>query len=309
MSKLFTENVIAILWDFDCTLIPGYMQKPLFDHYRVDERKFWRQVTEQTENYRQGGTHALNEMVYLNQILDYVKDGRFAGLNNQLLKKLGEKIEFYEGLPDFLAELKQAARRPDKQAAKITVEHYVLSSGLRKMIEGSVIAKHLDGIWACEFAESEDKNLQQSVLEKVAYVIDHTTKTRAVFEVNKGVNVQPDIDVNATMPEAERRVPIPQMICVGDGPSDVPVFSVVNRYKGHTLAVYNPRSDQAYEQAYQLHEEQRVNHHAQAVFHAHSDAGRWLLHTVRNVAEEIRVRHRREMEEQVGKPLKHPHDQ
>ena len=305
MSKLFTENVIAILWDFDCTLIPGYMQDPLFERYRVDAQEFWRQVRSQAEQHQQNGIQVLKELIYLNQILSYVKAGRFHDLNNQRLKELGQGINFYEGLPDFLGEIKQRVNHADKQAAKITVEHYVLSSGLRKMIEGSAIAQYLDGIWACEFVESKQA---PHVLEKIVYVIDHTTKTRAVFEINKGANVDPDIDVNATMPEDERRVPIQQMIYVGDGPSDVPVFSVINERKGHTLAVYNPRSDKAYKQAYQLNEEKRVNHYAKAVFTTDSEAGSWLLHTVDKLAEQIRERHQREVKEQVGKPLEHTHD-
>ena len=304
--EIFTENIIAILWDFDCTMIPGYMQKPLFEHYQVDERRFWRRIDDQVEKCRQSGIQAMNEMIYLNQILDCVKSGQFKGLNNQLLRELGGRIEFYEGLPGFLAKLKEAVDPSLRRVANIKVEHYVLSSGLRQMIEGSAIADHLDGIWACEFAESAGP---PRLLERVLYVIDHTTKTRAVFEINKGANVRPDIDVNATMPEDERRVPIRNMIYVGDGPSDVPVFSVVNEYKGHTLAVYNPRSRKAYEQAYQLREEERVNYYAEAVFHAKSDAGRWLAHTVQKLAEAIHARHRRKMKERVGKSLKHTHDQ
>ena len=304
MSKIFTDNIIAILWDFDCTLIPGYMQKPLFEHYQVGEKKFWHQVEEQAARYRQSGIQALNEMVYLNQILDFVRNGRFAGLNNRLLQQLAKKIQFYEGLPDFLAELKTVCCA-DNEDVEVSVEHYVLSSGLRQMIQGSAIAQHLNGVWACEFVEGD---APPHAFEKVAYVIDHTTKTRAVFEINKGANIYSEIDVNATMPEAERRVPISQMIYVGDGPSDVPVFSVINRHKGHTLAVYNPRSRQAHDQAYQLQEEKRVHYHAEAVYHSSSAAGRWLLHTVKEVAENIRKRHHTEVREQVGKPLKHPHD-
>ena len=305
MSKLFTDNIIAILWDFDCTLIPGYMQDPLFEYYGVDAQEFWDQVHSQAEQYQQNGIQVLKELIYLNQILRYVKDGRFQGLNNQRLKELGQGINFYEGLPDFLGEIQQRVNHADKQAAKITVEHYVLSSGLRKMIEGSAIAKYLKGIWACEFVESKQA---PHVLEEIAYVIDYTTKTRAVFEINKGANVDPKIDVNATMLEDERRVPIRQMIYVGDGPSDVPVFSVIKRYKGRNLAVHNPQSDEAYKQAYQLNKEGRVEHHAEAVFATKSAAGRWLLHTVDELAEQIRERHQREVKEQVGKPLQHTHD-
>ena len=101
-TSLFVQNIIAVIWDFDKTLIPGYMQTPLFNHYGVDEGTFWKEVNGLEKEYQaRGAEFVSNENLYLNHILTYVKHGIFKGLNNALLRKLGSKIQFCEGLPDF----------------------------------------------------------------------------------------------------------------------------------------------------------------------------------------------------------------
>ena len=102
MSKqLFNQTVIAMVWDFDKTLLPGYMQEPLFVEYGIDERSFWGEVNALPERYKRGGVEMIStEILYLNHILDYVHDGRFGGLNNARLKSLGSKLSFYPGIPE-----------------------------------------------------------------------------------------------------------------------------------------------------------------------------------------------------------------
>ena len=100
-SQIFPQTVIAVVWDFDKTLIPGYMQEPLFEHYGVDENAFWGEVSALPDKYRRGGVDLIStEILYLNHILDYVADGRFSGLTNAKLKKLGAQLAFYPGIPD-----------------------------------------------------------------------------------------------------------------------------------------------------------------------------------------------------------------
>lgn len=110
-------------------------------------------------------------------------------------------------------------------------------------------------------APQERADPQAAVLLRVVYAIDNTTKIRAVFEIDKGVNKHPDkITVNGMMAHEDRRVPFEHMIYIADGPSDVPVFSVVGQYGGRTLAVYNPeaRQEMDFRQALGLHEQGRV---------------------------------------------------
>src|ERR1700730_18269545 len=193
-ERLFLRTTIAIVWDFDTTLIPGYMQEPLFRHFGIDGSQFWREANALPQFYRQhGATRASKDTLYLNHILAYVKAGRFAGLNNRTLRELGREIEFYPGLPDFFPKTKERIAKNSSFAKhQLAVEHYIVSTGLREVIMGSRIAPHVDDVWACEFAEAsaEPVYLEKpqtlfdegaGVLCEVAYALDNTSKTRAIF--------------------------------------------------------------------------------------------------------------------------------
>ena len=113
-AALFTATVIAIIWDFDQTLIPGYQQDPLFDEYRIDPKDFWDEVNALEGHYQHQGLVVSRDTLYLNHILTYVKDGHMPGLTNQKLKELGAKLTFYPGIPEFLDtfhEFRNARRR------------------------------------------------------------------------------------------------------------------------------------------------------------------------------------------------------
>src|SRR5688500_7812311 len=101
-APLFSQTTIAVIWDFDKTLVPEYMQKPLFEHFEIDERRFWEEVNALPAFYSENGLELVSpDTLYLNHILTYVREGIFKGLNNSLLRELGSKIAFYPGLPDF----------------------------------------------------------------------------------------------------------------------------------------------------------------------------------------------------------------
>ena len=315
--QAFPQNVIAVIWDFDKTLIPGYMQEPIFQKYNVKEKQFWKEVREAVVHYRtQKNGQVSSEIVYLNQIIDYVKDGRFAGLNNQGLQDMGQGMEFFPGLPDFFGSLKQELSegndcKPEYQQYEIKLEHYVISTGLRQIILGSQIAPHLDGVWGCELLE-ELNSQGEPELAKIGYVLDHTTKTRAIFEINKGANKrQEHIDVNARMLEEHRRVPISNMVYIADGPSDVPVFSVVKRYGGRNLAVHppsvssHPHNQQVYDQVFDLQKDGRVDHMGPADFTADSTTTLWLKRVVHDIADQIVNRQETVIKKNVGKAPRH----
>ena len=115
---------------------------------------------------------------------------------------------------------------------------------------------------------------------QIGYMIDNTSKTRAIFEINKG----PDYPVNARVAQEDRRVPIRNMIYVADGPSDVPVFSVVQQYGGRSLGVYQAGSANNYEGVKQLEDDACVDSIAPANFLTGEPAHLWLTTTVRQIA-------------------------
>lgn len=317
---IFPQNVIGVIWDFDKTLIPGYMQAPLFERYGVDPATFWTESDGLDEFYRSRGAGMTSgDTLYLNHILSYVRAGRMKGLTNDLLRDLGAEIRFYEGMPDFMGMLtKQIESDPAYAEHQITVEHYVVSSGLRQMILGSAVAPYVEEVWACEFAEEiappgyldsgqmfsgEDREIRQ-----IVYTIDNTTKTRAVFEINKGTNRHPNIDVNSKIAHEDRRVPFPNMVYVADGPSDVPVFSVVEKHGGKTFAVYRPGSESEFEQVNRLLEQDRIHAYGPADYTEGSQTAMWLTHSVRAIADRI-VRDRSQaLSERLGAPPGHLSD-
>jgi len=317
---IFPQNVIAVIWDFDKTLIPGNMQKPLFEHFDIDEGAFWEEVDGLEGWYRErGNTLIARDTLYLNHILTYVQAGKMPGLGNGLLRELGAEMEFYEGMPDFLGSMrKEVESDPRFSEHQIHVEHYVVSTGLRQMILGSAVAPYVNGVWASEFTElvappgyadgqsqlfSPDGEIRQLI-----YTIDNTTKTKAIFEINKGTNKNPNIDVNAKIAPEDRRVPFQNMIYIADGPSDVPVFSVVDANGGRTFAVYRPGSPTEFQQASRLLEQDRIDAFGEADFRDGSHTAMWITHATEQIAQRI-VRDREEaLSERMGLPPRHVAD-
>ena len=319
--QLFPQNVIAMIWDFDRTLIPGNMEGPLFRHYGIDEAAFWEEVDGLEEWYRNHGSEVIaRDQLYLHHILTYVQAGRMAGLGNDLLRSFGAEIQFHRGMPDFFDRIKKTIEAEPRFAEhQISIEHYVVSTGLRQMILGSVAAPYLEDVWACEFTEMvappEYRDHQgqlfspEGEIRQLIYTVDNTTKTRALFEINKGSNKNPSIDVNAKMAREDRRVPFQNMIYVADGPSDVPVFSVVEANGGRTYAVYKPGSRTEFEQAARLLEQNRVDAFGEADYAEDSHTAMWLTHAAEGIARRIVGDREEAISEMVGLPPRHVADE
>lgn len=313
---LFTGNVIAVVWDFDQTLIPGYQQKPLFEEYGVDAGVFWQEVNALTDHYAGHGIQVSPDTTYLNHLLTYVRTGVLPGLTNAKLRDLGSRLEFYAGMPTFLQTSKVSVESNQQfQNHGITVEHYVVSTGLRQMIQGSAIAPLITGVWACEFIEeppgagfmerSPEMPSADQEISQVGYFLDNTTKTRAIWEINKGTNRDPNIGVNDLIAQEDRRVPLRNMIYVADGPSDIPVFSILNANGGRTLGVYNPASDSHFEGVKRLSDQGRVHFVAEANYLEGSTASRWILKSLNEIAELIVKDRSRALADRVRPPAGH----
>lgn len=157
---LYTQTVIALVWDFDRTLIPGNMQDPIFDAYDVDPAVFWAEVDGLVEYYRRQGIRIQRDIAYLGHVLTYAREGIFKGLTNERLFELGSELEAAPGMPEFLEETRQrVADIPDFASEGISVEHYIVSTGILPLIEGSVFAGHVDGIWANTLIETDRKSV------------------------------------------------------------------------------------------------------------------------------------------------------
>lgn len=296
-------DVIATIWDFDKTLIPNYMQEPIFKHYKFDGAQFWAENRKEIQALRDQGLDANEDSFYLNRLLEFSKKGgMFEGLNNDLLVRFGKEIEFYEGVVDLFTAVNKLNDEPQYRDAGITFENYIVSTGLKRMIIGSDIFPHVKHVWGAELVDVEENGLRH--LGKIAYSLDNTSKTKAIFEINKGVGVVEgaSIDVNSKIPESERRVRFRNMVYVADGPSDVPAFSLINEKGGATLAVYPKGSKEAFAQVDKLRRDDRVQMIAEADYRKDSTAVLWIMRRLEERAQAIIEEKNRIYQQPAGTP-------
>jgi phosphoglycolate phosphatase-like HAD superfamily hydrolase len=229
-------EIIALIFDFDDTLVPDSTTKLLAKH-AIDTDKFWK--VQARSLIERGYDQA---PAYLKLMLDNVGEGKPLGkLSNRALMEFGATLDsdFHPGLPQFFDDVKSSVEEHEN----IEVEFYIISGGLQAVVEGSgIVQKYFTGVYGCQLDENE--NGQISYIKRC---VTFTEKTRYLFEINKGISskdsqVRPNL-VNKFIPESDRRVPFSHMIYVGDGLTDMPCFALVKKNKGKTFGVFDPSSE------------------------------------------------------------------
>jgi len=235
------ENVIAVIFDCDGTLCKDTTTF-LLRRYGQDTAVFWKDV----DSMAKAGWDP--SLAYVTKICDMVRNGVLLDLNNKRLREIGAEISFFPGLPEAFRELKQFVHQDSRfRKARILLELYIITGGLEELIKGSKIytpEKYVDDIFGCTF--EEDSN---GKFVRPKSVLTFTEKTKFLFAINKGIvgevlRTDP-YEVNKVVPQEERRVPFNRMIYVGDGPSDVPCFSIIKnaRQPGVVVGVWESRRE------------------------------------------------------------------
>lgn len=232
-QSLDKKPVAAIMYDFDKTLSPKDMQEYAFiPGVGMRAEDFWSKCMEITKQNR------------MDQILAYMlvmvqeAEGRML-LNREEFKKLGKSVELFPGVPTWFKRVNAYAEKKG-----IEVEHYIISSGLKEIIEGTKIAEEFKEIYAAEFCYN-DKN----VPIWPAMAVNYTSKTQFLFRINKGMlDVTEHKSLNEFMPDDNRRIPFRNMIYIGDGLTDVPCMKLVKVNGGHSIAVRQNDDDELVKQ-------------------------------------------------------------
>ena len=238
------KPIVALIYDFDGTLSPGNMQEFGFiQAVGKTKEEFWKM-----SDGIAVGQDASNVLAYMKLMFD---EARKAGipLRRSKFKEFGKHIELYEGVKEWFGLVNEYGREKG-----VRVEHYINSSGLKEIIEGSSIAKEFHHIYAGTFIYNED-----GVAEWPGIAVDHTAKTQFLFKISKGITSQHDSKmVNASIADDKKRIPFSHMIYFGDGETDIPCMKIVGMFGGNPIAVYDPDSAKKKATAQKLQRQGRV---------------------------------------------------
>lgn len=218
---------VAIAYDFDGTLAPGYMQHNSFiPELGVKSAIFWAKAK------RKAKKNDMDEILaYMHLMLEEAHYKRLTVTKEAFIKH-GKDIPLFEGVEEWFDRINQYGK-----SKKIDVRHFVISSGLREMIEGSSIYKYFDYVFASGFEYD-----QNNVAIWPALCVNYTTKTQYLFRINKGVNNSWDNKaVNKYVPDSERDILFSNMIYIGDGETDVPSMKMIMYQGGTSIAVWTKR--------------------------------------------------------------------
>ena len=250
------KPIVALVYDFDGTLSPGNMQEFGFiQAVGKTAPEFWTM----SDNIAIG-QDASNVLAYMKLMFDEAHRNGIR-LNRDDFKRFGKHIELFRGVKEWFRLVNDYG-----EAHGVTIEHYINSSGLKEIIEGSPIASEFKHIFAGSFIYDENGD---AVWPGIA--VDYTAKTQFLFKINKGIFSSRDNKmVNASMADDKKRIPFPHMIYFGDGDTDVPCMKIVGMFGGHSIAVYNPESESKKATALKLKKQGRVAFATPAVYTADS---------------------------------------
>ena len=215
--------IAALIYDFDKTLSPANMQEYGFlPGLSIAPADFW------AECRTFSLAHNMDSILsYMYKMLE--KTNPVRPLTRSMLEELGAGVDFFPGVVDWFSRINEYGR-----TIGLDVEHYIISSGLEEIIEGTSIAREFKAIFACSYCDGADGHALWP-----ATAVNYTNKTQHLFRINKGIlDITNDFDLNRFTPEDRRPVPFRNMIYIGDGLTDVPSMKMVRMKGGRSIAVH-----------------------------------------------------------------------
>ena len=275
--------VVAICYDFDRTLSPDDMQAQGFiQKVGYDVAEFWK---ESNRLARGNGMDSNLAWMYLM----ITKAAGRTPMTRESLREYGSKVRLFPGVRHWFRRIREFGLKNS-----VIVEHYIISSGLREMIEGTPVGGEFEKIYASSFYFDGE-----GVARWPAQAINYTGKTQFLFRIAKGVLDVNDPGVNDSFPPEKIRVPFRNMIYIGDSDTDIPCMKLVSTNGGHSIGVYDTRTqDKA--KVWKMMHERRIRYFAPADYNNGSDLDSLVKDIIRRTAmnERLEERHIRDLAEQ-----------
>lgn len=267
---------MALCYDFDETLIVGNMQE--YDCLKtlgVDSAVFWKESNKLAKEKQMDKIASYMFLILERARIKNIK------LTKKAFQNFGKSIVFHEGVTDWFNRINTYAAEKE-----INLKHYIISSGLKEMIEGTFIAGQFQKIFASSFLYDDQNHPIWP-----AVVLNYTSKTQFLFRINKGCeDITDDNSINRLIPEPERAIPFTHMIYIGDGDTDVPCMRIVKEHGGHAIAVYNPQKKSGDITARHLAKDDRVNIILPADYRADKALETYVKALIDKVAADERIR-------------------
>ena len=259
----------CLIYDLDKTLSPRDMQEFSFlPEVGMEPAAFWAECRRFSLEHEADGV-----LAYMYKMLE---KARAAGkpVTREMLRAQGAKIEFYPGVEDWFRRVNHLG-----EGLGLQVEHYIISSGLKEIIEGSAISGAFRAVFAASYCYDEN-----GVACWPSTAVNYTSKTQYLFRINKGIlDVTNDVDLNNYTPEERRAIPFPNMIYVGDGLTDVPCMKLTRTKGGYSVAVYAPGGSSAIADDMLL--QNRVDYAMAADYREGGELEKAVFHLLRRIAE------------------------
>jgi phosphoserine phosphatase len=277
------SDVIALIFDFDDTLAPDSTSGFLAS-IGVDTKRFWKESVDPLL-FEQDWDPA---PAYLYGMLELSRQETHGAITRDRLQEWGARLPLHDGVETLFERLRQAVRVAHP---KVSLEFYLISSGIGDIVRHTPIASAFTDIWASEFTYDE--------AGRIAFprrIVSFTDKTRYLFHIQKGI-VGRDarnkpFEVNRKVPEDKLRVPFDQMVFVGDGYTDIPCFSLVRKAGGYAFGVWDPKHRDKRTRAWGFIEEGRVSNLNQARYDEDAELYQWLEEAVASLAARITLKSR-----------------
>lgn len=259
---------MAICYDFDKTLSPDDMQTfTLIPSFGIDKNEFWADSNKLAKENLMD-----NNLAWMHELIRYSK---FKGksLKREYFRETGADVKLYKGVKSWFNKINEYAEKKG-----IELEHYIISSGLKEIIEGSEIAKYFKCIYASTYLYSTD-----GVAKWPAQAINYTNKTQFIFRIAKGFLEEYDERVNDSMPDEQLRIPYENIVYIGDSATDIPCMRLVKSKGGYSIGVYDPIKDDR-KNVYQLFNDGRLSFYAPADYSAKSEISKYMKQIIDEIA-------------------------
>ena len=221
------KPTVAICYDFDITLSPMNMQEyGFFDDLNMTADEFW---AHQAKFIAKTKSDRMLANMY-STIYEAKKHGIV--LTKEKFAEYGKKIKFYNGVETWFERINEYGKE-----LGVNVEHYIVSSGIKEMLEGTPIAKYFKKIYACSFIYNDNG---EAIWPAIS--VNYTNKTQFLYRINKGCLDETDDSINEFIDHESRIVPFENMIYIGDSDTDIPCMRLVNKSGGKAIGVYQKDS-------------------------------------------------------------------